>query len=181
MPTGRERRGGNWKHVEGARGCLGKKGTPRACNKNCGSSGPIPKPRLLAPGLRIPPWPASATSSASCASQGRGTMGACADPAPRSPASPPGRRGRVRGEPQAARPGNGLDGGWWPCAPAVLLGMQIATRRHLPSHGCSKHVALETATGGRKPVPPRFSKAADSDALALEDSRQVQNHTFPFL
>lgn len=83
------------------RGCFGKKGTPGACNKNCGSSGPIPQPRLLAPGLRIPPWPASASSSASCASQGRGTMGACADPAPPgAPPLPPGDEGACAESPR---------------------------------------------------------------------------------
>lgn len=69
----------------------------------------------------------------------------------------------------------------WSSAPAFLVRLQIRTHPHLPSHGRNKHVALETATEGASALLQGFSKSANSNVLALKDSRHVRNHTFSFL
>ena len=178
-------------------GCLVKMGTSWANNRSCLGSGPILCPRLLAPVLGTPPHPAT-TPSTTCGgfppSQGgraqaqtfglrRPSLPPCAPPRPAQGACAPPLKSRLSKArewgPSALRSRHSPGG----VGEAVGVS-QTATHTHLPSHGWNKHVALETATAGAGARSLEcFSKSADNNALAFEDSRQGENHTrfLPFM
>lgn len=106
-------------------------------------------------------------------------------PASRSGAPPsPGRPGACASPlgDASARPGNGeAVGGPQPYVPATLPAAQLGSHPHLPVHGRNKYGALEIVRAGVGESLECFSKSVDSNSLAFEGSRHLENHAFTLL